>query len=647
MGLSKEQIRTVTILLAGALLVVLNQTLLSPALPVIMKDLNVDATIVQWLTSGYSLVEALVIPLSAYLMGRFPTRKLFIGGLYIFLAGTLLAACAPVFILLLLGRMLQASATGFVMPMVFSLILVIFPRERRGSAMGLVSLIIGFAPAVGPSVSGVLVESIGWRALFIVVAVLSIIVVIGAAAKLHIQGDFERTTFDKLSVLLCSCGLLLLLYGLSSITSTTNLPVVLAMIAVGIILMVFFVRRQLKLPVPFLRVQVLKTKNYRTTVITVACFQAALVGCGVLMPIYLQNLLGATPLQTGIIMLPGAVIGAVTAMLAGRLFDKVGVRKLAVPGTLLAVVGGIGLASLALDMPFVFVTCVYTCLAIGLEFTMTPLNTWGINSLDNRVIQHATATSNTINQVSASLGTAILVSLSATAPIFYPSLTGAESQMAGIHTSFTFTAIAMAAIFVFVFIKVRDRKTEPSTQADYSMETVPAESPANILVSMTMNKDPYYVNSEATIREVADLMVQHKTSGLPIVNSSNEVVGFISDGDIMKYLGRQDSTVLDSTNMLYQIPDDENLVLRVINLLELNVMKIATKNAICVDSKTPIEDACKLLAEKRLKKVPVVDGDKLVGSLSRSDIIRSTMENLTEIEMQAGRIGKQPDEVVE
>lgn len=647
MGLSKNQIQTVAILLAGALLVVLNQTLLSPALPVIMKDLQVDATTVQWLTSGYSLIEALVIPLSAYLMGRFPTRKLFIGGLCIFLAGTILAACAPVFILLLLGRMLQASATGFVMPMVFSLILVIFPRERRGSAMGLVSLIIGFAPAVGPSVSGVLVESIGWRALFVVVSVLTIIVIVAALVKLQVQGDFERTTFDKLSVVLCSFGLLLLLYGLSSITSTTNLPLVLAMIVAGAVLMVFFVRRQFKLPVPFLRVQVLKTKNYRTTVITVACFQAALVGCGVLLPIYLQNLLGASPLQTGIIMLPGAVIGAITAMLAGRLFDKMGVRKLVVPGTLLAVVGGIGLASFSLDMPFLFVTCVYTCLAIGLEFTMTPLNTWGINSLDNRVIQHATATANTINQVSASLGTAILVSLSATAPIFYPTLTGADSQMAGIHTSFMFTAIAMAAIFVFVFIKVRDRKTEPSTQADYLMETVPEETQTRLFVSTFMNKEPYYVNSNATIREVADLMVKHKTSGLPIVDADSEVVGFISDGDIMKYLGRQDSTVLDSTNMLYQVPDDENLALRAANLLELNVMKIATKNAICVDSKTPIEDACKLLAEKRLKKVPVVDNGHIVGSLSRSDIIRSTMENLTEIEKNASQTSKQPDQIVE
>lgn len=650
MGLTSEQMRTVVVLLAGTLLVVLNQTLLSPALPVIMGDMNVDATTVQWLTSGYSLVEAIIIPLSAYLMGRFSTRQLFIGGLCIFTAGTVLAACAPMFIFLLLGRMLQASATGFVMPMVFTVILLIFPRERRGSAMGIVSLVIGFAPAVGPSVSGVLVETIGWRALFVVVAVIAAVVIVASFFVLRNHGDFERTTFDKVSVLLSSFGLLSLLYGLSSITSSDNVALNLVLIAFGVVLMFFFVRRQGKLPVPFLRVQVLKTRNYRTTVTIVACFQAGLVGTGVLLPIFLQNLLGATPLQTGLIMLPGAVIGAITAMMAGRLFDKFGVRKLTVPGTFVACVGAVGLVSFNLGTPLLFVTCVYTLLALGLEFTMTPLNTWGINSLDNRVIQHANATANTINQISASLGTAILVSLSATSAFLYPGLPAAEQQMAGIHISFCFTALMLAVIFVMVLVMVRDRKTESSSQATYVMEQAPVpDDPRDVItVGLMMNAEPYSVTNDATIRDVAQILAANKTSGVPVVDGARSVVGFISDGDIMKYIGRSDITVLDPTNMLYQMPDNEGLAVRVSKLLDLNVMKIATANAICVNAETPLEDACKLLAEKRLKKVPVVAGaDKhLVGSLSRSDIIRSTMENLAEIELRADAEGKAYDEEV-
>lgn len=635
MGLTSEQKKTVVLLLAGALLVVLNQTLLSPALPVIMNDLSVDATTVQWLTSGYSLTEAIIIPLSAYLMGRFSTRKLFIGGLVIFSLGTILAAASPIFFFLLLGRMLQASATGFVMPMVFTVILLIFPREKRGRAMGLVSLVIGFAPAVGPSVSGVLVQTIGWRALFVVIAVLAVIIVLVAAFSLKNYGEFERTTFDKPSVILSSIGLLSLLFGLSSITSSDDLIVNLAMIIVGTILMIFFIRRQEKLPVPFLRVQVLKTRNYRTTVIVVASFQAALVGTGVLMPIFIQNILGMSPLQTGLIMLPGAVIGAFTALIAGRLFDTFGVRRLVVPGTLIAAIGGAGLTLYGVDTSFLMVIAVYTLLALGLEFTMTPLNTWGINSLDNNVIQHANATSNTINQISASLGTAILVSLSALSQYIWPDMAPVEQEMAGIHISFCFTAIMLVLIFIFVLAMVRDRKTEPNKEASYVLETVPAKGNQNVEVGIVMNREPYYLPTTATVREAALIMADRKTSGVPIVDENMQLQGFVSDGDIMKYIGRNDTTVLDTTGMLYQVPDDEDFASRITQILELEVMNIATKNVISVNEHTPLEDACKLLAEKRLKKVPVENDGRIVGSLSRGDIIRSTMAHLAEVEQRA------------
>ena len=190
MGLTHKQKMIVVILLAGAVLAVLNQTLLSPAFPTIMADLHVDATTVQWLTSAYSLVEAVIIPLSAYLIGRFSTRKLFIAGISIFAFGSLLAAFAPFFAILLLGRVFQAIACGIVMPMVFTVILLIFPREKRGSAMGMVSLVIGFAPAVGPSVSGILVDGIGWRALFVVVFILALIIIIASIITLESYGEF-------------------------------------------------------------------------------------------------------------------------------------------------------------------------------------------------------------------------------------------------------------------------------------------------------------------------------------------------------------------------------------------------------------------------------------------------------------------------
>lgn len=636
MGLTRNQFVIVAILLAGATLVVLNQTLLSPAFPSIMADLQVDATTVQWLTSAYSLVEAIVIPLSAYLVGRFPTRKLFIAGVSVFAIGSLLAAFAPFFGVLLLGRIFQAASTGVVMPMVFTVILLVFPREKRGSAMGIVSLVIGFAPAVGPSVSGLLVESIGWRSLFVLVAILAVVIVIAATIFLKSYGEFEPTSFDKPSVALCSLGLLGLLYGLATITSSSNIAVPVALIVVGAILLVLFVRRQLSLEVPLLKVDVLKSHRYAIVVALVALLQAALVGTGVLLPIYLQNLLGVSALETGLIMLPGAVLGAIMGFFAGRLFDRFGARRVAIPGALVSAIGGCGLVGFQLDSPIPYIIVIYTCLGVGMQALVTPLNTWGINSLDNRVIQHANALQNTLNQVGASLGTAILVSLSATSTFLFPEMPALEQAMAGNRIAFVFTAFIMIVMLLVIVFKVKDGKKEPSAAERANALRMPTKADDHIAVDLAMNKQPYFVHSSDSIREVAQILATNKTSGVPVVDDHMKVIGFISDGDIMKYIGRSEGAVLDATLMLYRATDDENFMQRVAELLDLNVMRIATKGAISVESGSELDEACRLLAEKRIKKAPVVNEDgTLVGSLSRSDVIRSTMANLAAIEALA------------
>lgn len=636
MGLTRNQVVIVAILLAGATLVVLNQTLLSPAYPPIMADLGVDATTVQWLTSAYSLVEAIVIPLSAYLIGRFPTRKLFIAGISLFAIGSLLAAFSPFFGVLLLGRIFQASACGVVMPMVFTVILLVFPREKRGSAMGIVSLVIGFAPAVGPSLSGLLVESIGWRSLFVLVTALAVLIVILSAIFLKSYGEFEPTSFDKPSVALCSIGLLCLLYGLATITSSTNIAIPVVLIVVGAIFLTFFVRRQLKLDVPLLKVDVLKSHKYAIVVTLVAMLQAALVGTGVLLPIYLQNLLGVSALQTGLIMLPGAVLGAIMGFFAGRLFDKLGVRRVAIPGAIVAAIGGCGLVGFGLDSPIPYVIAIYTCLGVGMQALVTPLNTWGINTLDNRVIQHANALQNTLNQVGASLGTAILVSLSATSTFLFPEMPALDQAMAGDRIAFAFTALIMVAILVVIVAVVRDTKSEKKAPAAIDALRMPTKADDHIAVDLAMNKQPYFVHSTDSVREVAQILAANKTSGVPVVDENMKVVGFISDGDIMKYIGRSDGALVDATLMLYRATDDENFAQRVTDLLDLNVMRIATKGAISVESGSELDEACRLLAEKRIKKAPVVDENgTLIGSLSRSDVIRSTMANLAAIEALA------------
>ncbi len=650
MGVSRKDMVMVAVLLTGTLLAVLNLTMLSPALPSIMEDLQVSATTAQWLTSVYALVEAVVIPLSAYLVGRFTTRQLYISALSVFTAGSLAAALAPNFWVLLLGRIMQAACTGAVMPMVFTVILLVFPREKRGTAMGVIGLIIGFAPAVGPSLSGLLVDSVGWRALFAIVTTLGVVVVALSACLLRNYGDFARTTFDKLSVALSTVGLVCLLYGLSTFASTENMAMTLGLIAVGIVFVVLYVRRQLKLPQPMLNVRILKTRQYATAACVIIIVQASLLGTEVITPLYIQGTLGFTATMSGLAMLPGAVIGAFTGLISGRLFDRFGVRKVAVPGVLVAVLGASGLASLGIDATFIKVMLTVTTLIIGLQFTMTPLNTWGVNSLDNRVIQHAQALSNTMNQVAGSFGTALLVSVAALAPMVAPEASAFDQSYLGEHMAYctTFGLMCVAAL-VIIFL-VRDRKRGAAVTAvqrgeeatDYaagiSGVTVdgttdePLGGERVYVASDVMNREPVCARDTDTMGSVIRLMAADQTSGVPVVNEAGELVGFVTDGDVAAYLGKAEISLADATLNIYRYVDDEAEMDRLKDLVKLNVMNVATKRVVSVEWDTPVDVVCQLFAAKRIKKVPVVRDGKLVGALSRRNIMASLAEAIDLLE---------------
>lgn len=649
---SRKDLVMVAVMLSGALLAVLNLTLLSPALPTIMADLGIERTTAQWLTSGYSLVEACVIPLSAYLMGRFPMRKLFIAGMCIFGAGSLLAAFAPAFPFLLAGRMLQATCTGMVMPMVSTVILLVFPREKRGTAMGMIGLIIGFAPAIGPSLSGLLVDHLGWRALFGVVAALTVVVIALAFAFLKNFGEFRRTSFDVLSVALSTCGLLCLLYGLSTVSPASNLALSAVLIVVGAVVVALYARRQTRLDEPMLHIDILKTRRYATAVVTIMLLQAALMGLEVLMPLYIQDVRGYSATVSGVAMLPGALIGAVAGVFAGRLFDRYGVRKVAIPGACVMIAGAFVLTCLGMESHIVMVTAAYTTMALGLQFITTPLNTWGVNSLDNAMVQHAQPLSNTLNQVAGSFGTALLVSISSIATQMTADQGELASSFNGDHAAFTATfcllAVAVVVIVALARDKASDRAAAPAAPAETAAVAdqaaggaaaaaaaagVPADAvraaaqldaPGVPLVSAVMNAEPYYVSADATMNEVVQMLDRFQTSGVPVVDGERRVVGFISDGDIADYLGRHEASIFDPKFNLLNFYDSGEFRYRLDDLLALDVMRVATKHVVSVEAGMPLDRAIRAMSDRHIKKMPVVDGaGRLVGTLSRRDIIHS------------------------
>ncbi len=621
MGLTRQQTTMIAVLLVGAFLVVLNQTLLTPALPTIMSNLNVNATTVQWLTSGYALVEAVIIPLNAYLIGRFSTRKLFIGGMLLFAAGSALCAGAPSFPFLLLGRVMQACAAGVVMPMVFALILLIFPRENRGVGMGLVGLIISFAPAMGPSVSGILIDSIGWRAQFILVVGLALCVVIAAALALKKFEGFERTTFDGLSVVLIAVGMVCLLYGISTSTSspTPVMPAVLIVVGIGVI--VLFFRRQQKLDNPILQVQVLRHREFLIITIIILFLEGVLIGGSVLFPLYIQNALQASATVSGLIMLPGALIGAFFGLLSGKLFDKYGVRGISVTGALVLLAGGIGYVLLGNATPLLITCVAYTVVTLGIQALITPLNTWGINSLPNIELPHGNAIVATIEQVGSSLGTAFVVSLTALSSLYATSETpAAEVSYIGCHFAFMGMLLLIAVIAILILVFVRDKK------ATYSATALEAGAMPGIdrpwLVADIMNANPSTLPATAKIRDAIAIMQETETNGVPLVDDADKVVGFLSDGDILKFLSRHESSQTDGVSYIIMLETD-SFQERIRTVYDLDAMRLATKSVITVDADEQADLAFRTLADKKIKKAPVVKDGKLVGTLSRRNIMKA------------------------
>ena len=657
LDLDKQQKTMILVLLMGTILVILNATLLSPALPSIMADTDVSATTVQWLTSSYALVEACVIPLNAFFVGRFSTRQLFMGSIGWFCISSIVAGLAPNFYVILAARVMMAFATGIIMPMSFTLILLTIPREKRGSAMGLIGLAIGFAPAIGPTLSGFIVDSLGWRELFFVVAALCVVVLIAAAFKLKNFQGFEKSSFDAPSVTLLGVGMVSLLYGISSITSARNIALDVALIVAGLVFLGIFCRRQLKLENPILRISVLKSPKFRTAVILVALLQASLIGSEVVLPLYVQQVMGNGATTSGLLMMPGAIIGAVCGLVAGRLFDNFGVRGPVVFGACMVAIGAFGVTTFNIGMDILMVTVVYTTMSIGIQFLNTPLNTWGINSLDNRVIQHANSISSTMNQVGISVGTAFIVSLTALGGFLAPADASVQVvTMAGVHAAFCGMCVLLIIVVLGILIFVHEKGGKKASAGAAAGSAAGTDSQAGVaagpfvafpslegiagidrpfLVSDVMNPQPNVVSQDATVRQAIDAMRATETSGVPVVDSTGGVVGFISDGDIMGYLSNQTGNLSDGTNY-FALIEDQDFWTRLGSLLDLNVMRLATKRVISIEALDNAEVAFKLLSEKRIKKVPVLHQGKLVGTLSRRNVMNALATAETMLAQSAG-----------
>ncbi|EIT84789.1 drug resistance MFS transporter [Fictibacillus macauensis ZFHKF-1] len=408
----KRFIPLLIILMVGLFLAILNQTLLNVAIPRINTEFGVEASTSQWLLTGYMLVNGALIPLSPFLIERFAVRRLFLFAMLCFTVGSLICGVATGFPIMITGRLIQAIGGGVLAPLVMTIILFIFPPEIRGKGMGIFGLAMMFAPAVGPTLSGWVVQNYNWHLLFTGMVPLGVIVLVLAFISLKDIQPPKKVAVDTLSVVTSLAGMSLLLYGFSEAGNDGWTDgVVLSTMIIGALLLAYFTIRQFRLEKPLLDMRIFKFNIFSLSSIINIVLTISMYSGMFLLPIYLQTIRGYSPLDSGLLLLPGAIIMLIMSPISGTLFDKVGPRPLAIFGMVITTVTTYMFTKLTMTTPYSFIVGLYMIRMFGMSFLMMPIMTAGLNQLPKELSSHGTSMSNTLRQVSGSIGISLITTI--------------------------------------------------------------------------------------------------------------------------------------------------------------------------------------------------------------------------------------------
>jgi len=460
----------INLLLVSTFVVILNETLMAVALPHLMEDLSITATAAQWLTTAFMLTMAVVIPITGYLLQRFNTRSIFIFAMTMFSAGTLIAATASGFPMLLVGRVVQAGGTGVMMPLLMTTVMTLVPPASRGRTMGNISIVISVAPAIGPTISGVILSALGWRWMFILVLPIAVASLVLGAVRMRNVTTPRKSFFDVLSVILSAFGFGGLVYGLSNIGTAPDVvwnawvP-----LGVGAVALTAFILRQLRLQRTdraLLDLRTFTSPTFTLSITMMVVSMLALFGTVLLLPIYMQNVLHLDVLSTGLLLLPGGLLMGLAAPIVGRIYDRIGPTLLVVTGSTIVSAVFWGMTMLGERTPFWWVLAAHISLSLGLALMFTPLFTSALGALRPELYSHGSAVIGSVQQVAGAAGAALFVTIMAAhaASLMADGAGEVSATAAGIRLAFFCGAIISLFVIPIGFLirKPKDAVAEPA-----------------------------------------------------------------------------------------------------------------------------------------------------------------------------------------
>lgn len=432
------------------------ETAMNITFPTLMKEFNVPTNLVQWMTTIYLLVVAALVPLSATLKRRFKMKSLFLVAISLFIIGVITDGLAPVFGVLLLGRAIQGLGTGIALPLMFNIILEQVPMSKRGTMMGIGTLITGVAPAVGPTFGGIVVATMGWRYIFAFLLPLLVIALVLGITCIQQKTPTSAASVDQLSVILIVLTFCGLIFGISNFGSSAFLSInVVGALVIGLIGLGLFIWRSRQLPHPVLDLSLLKNRGFSANLLAFSLIQITSLGLSFLLPNYIQLVNGQSALAAGLIVLPGAALGAVMSPLGGQLYDSRGARVPLRVGSILSLIGMVGLSIWGSHLNVWGILCLYTFFMLGVGTHYGNLMTNGLKQLTQTQNSDGNAIFNTAQQFMAALGTSIASAMVAAAQA--TAHTQAIGTAIGSEHAFLVLTVLIAAELIIVCILTKQK----------------------------------------------------------------------------------------------------------------------------------------------------------------------------------------------
>ena len=571
-----------------------------------MKDFGVSVGTVQWLTTAYMLGAAIMVPISSFMYQKFKIKPLFLFTVSFLIIGSLICALAPNFEILLTGRIIQSLGTGMLIPIGMNLTLSVVPKEKIGTYMGIMGAMTTLGPSLSIISAGAILSIGNWQLLFWIFLMLTCILFIIACIILGKSEKMGNPKLDILSVIFVSLSLIGILYGVSTIFSG-NILIALLGLVIGFLFLILFVKRQNSIKEPLINLAVLKVKEFKIGIILNMLGLMLVFSMNIIMPLFIQNALNVPAFTASLTLFPAILCSCITAPIAGRIYDKHGCKKIVPIGFLLILVFIILLGLTRNVNSLLLIGILYVPVIIGSALIIGPVQSFALSHLDKKKNSHGVTMTSTGFQIAGCIGSSLF--------------TGVYSLMIGIGNaqglaekdglSFAFLVTLLVAAFIALIgflISLFVKRYERESMID-----------AHLTLRNIMKKDVFTVNEEDDLLSVLQLLTNKKISGAPVVNKKGNLIGFISDGDIMRYLSKSHPLFVNAYSFA-AINDGNDFDEKLDSLMRSKAGDVANKKIVIIDINTDAMDVCKILTDKHLKKAPVMENGKMVGEIGRAHV---------------------------